>query len=201
MGVLSGQAGRADQFNFIDDFDAGETISEGDAVSLNYTDFQIYKASAANFDHRLNLIGFALEDGTSGNPIKVHVLTVVPTGILSGLTAGVSYFLSDTQGALSSSAGTHERIVGHATASDRLIRRRGPVSNLLSVSASFTAPTDGFIFLANSDETLTVVGQTVTAFESGKTWASLLRMGDSYSDSFSQTNEEHYFQIMDFGSY
>ena len=63
--------------------------------------------SAAN-----NFIGFALHGATSGDPVIVQVSGVV-TGF-TGLTAGSTYYLSDTAGAISTSAGSQSRKIGIA---------------------------------------------------------------------------------------
>lgn len=64
-------------------------------------------------------IGFNLNVVTSGNPLNVKTSGRV-TG-LSGLTAGTTYYISSTAGALTSSAPTNKRAVGIADSTTSLI--------------------------------------------------------------------------------
>jgi hypothetical protein len=66
-----------------------------------------------------NFIGFAEESGTEGQSKNVVV-----TGInssLTGLTVGATYYLSDTAGAIATSAGTVSRKIGIAISATEII--------------------------------------------------------------------------------
>lgn len=142
MSVNTSQNALASDINNIGHFVAGEAISSGDAVSLNYADYKIYKASAAAFDHRLNFIGFAMAAASLGAGVSVNVLTVVNEK--TGLTADTIYYLSNTQGAIGTSAGTYERIIGRSVSTAKIIRKRGVVNAsaiALSRATTYTAPT------------------------------------------------------------
>lgn len=93
------------------------------ALRVNYYDTvsgTAYKASAASNSQRANsLVGFATENITSGNAGNIKVGGVV-TG-LSGLTPGATYYLSNTAGAISTSAGTVSRKVGVAISATELL--------------------------------------------------------------------------------
>lgn len=80
---------------------------------------QIYKADASLNDvHANNFIGFANEAITSGQAGSVTVSGLVT---LTGLTAGAQYFLSDTDGAIATTAGTVSRKVGNAISTTKLL--------------------------------------------------------------------------------
>lgn len=198
MTVRTGQNVNAYDLNLIDHFVAGESISSGDAVSLNYSDYKIYKASASALDHRLNFIGFAMEAGTENNAIEVNVRTVVNEK--SGLTANTIYYLSNTQGAISTSAGTYERIIGRSISTSRIIRKRGVVSKPISVSSGI-APCDGLIAFTNNDagtNEITVSGQVMEASSNAMTVP--VGMGQTFSADLSGT-DVYWFVILDFGGY
>jgi len=106
------------------DFVYGETISAGDAVYLKASDGKVYKTDAGFDDERIhNFVGFAKEDGALDETHKVQVSGIVSG--LSGLTTGSLYYLSDTAGAISDTAGTYEKIIGIAVSSTRLLLRPG----------------------------------------------------------------------------
>lgn len=67
----------------------------------------IVKSSGAGFDARLNFIGFALETKSAGENCLVNEFELP---VLSGLTAGVEYYLSETQGQLVNLVGDNNLI-------------------------------------------------------------------------------------------
>lgn len=103
------------------DATAGETISAGDWVFFNTADqewYQIDADTAAEVDAAY--IGVALGSGTDGVSITsgVQISGVYTT---SGLTAGDIYYLSNTAGAITNSAGTTERAIGVALSTTKLL--------------------------------------------------------------------------------
>jgi hypothetical protein len=152
MSVKTGQNADPSDINNINHFVAGESISSGDAVSLNYSDYKVYKASASAFDHRLNFVGFAMAAATLNNPVQVNVLTVVNEK--TGLTANTTYYLSNTQGAIGTSAGTYERIIGRSVSTTKLIRKRGIVTATpitLAAETTHTIPTNVQVLMDGSN--------------------------------------------------
>ena len=101
--------------------DAGETISSGDWVYLKESDGQWYKTDANTQATVKNVkIGKALGAGTAGNAISggIFVGGLEKTGTYS---AGQLYYLSNTAGALSTTAGEFEALVGIGDANGELI--------------------------------------------------------------------------------
>lgn len=91
-------------------------------VTVTATNY-IRLASAAGFPSAPSgyekFIGFSLTNSTVGNPITVQYGGVV-TG-LSGLTAGSIYYLGNTPGTISTSAGTNTKFVGIAITTTSLL--------------------------------------------------------------------------------
>lgn len=87
---------------------------------IDSTSGRICRASAGLSTARANnFIGFAYETKGSGVACRV-AMTAVATG-LSGLTAGTTYYLSNTYGSLATSAGGVSRKVGVALSSTSLL--------------------------------------------------------------------------------
>lgn len=87
---------------------------------------RVYKTSADNVTYvgtawTTNFLGFAKTTVASLASVGIQVLNIY-TG-LSGLTTGLTYYLSNTQGTIASSAGTVSKKVGVATSSTNLFIR------------------------------------------------------------------------------
>lgn len=138
MSIHDGSDGTADLWTPV--FTAGESISAGDAVALDLSDGKVYKASAASWAYRINLIGFAITAAGASSPIEVNTSQIVAEK--TGLTPGSAYYLSDTQGAISTSAGTIQRKIGIATSATRILRPKNgaPVSDWISRALSSDTP-------------------------------------------------------------
>ena len=111
------------------------TMSAGD-------DNVIIKASASEYGARLNFLGFAIAGATAGNKVDIDVQDIT-TAHNQTLTAGEMYYLSDTNGAISTTAGTIDRVIGYASDTQRLLRRRGAVTSPFSISANSNNPVHG----------------------------------------------------------
>ena len=101
--------------------DAGETITSGQWVYLKESDGAWYKTDANTQATVKNVkIGKALGAGTAGNAISggVFVGGLEKTGTY---TVGQLYYLSNTAGALSTTAGEFEALVGIGDANGELI--------------------------------------------------------------------------------
>lgn len=193
MSIVNGQT--ADASDFIPEYQAGEAIAANDAIALDVTDGKIYKASASDFTSaRINFIGFAVAT------IAVNAWGMVNTTRIyqktSGFVKGTQYYLSNTNGLLSSTAGTVERKVGKAFSNDRLYRDRGLVSGFISLSlgVTYTIRTDGNLTRYNSGGGITVNGIDF----SYNTLTISLRAGESASVA-SATSNYAFFRIMDYG--
>lgn len=103
------------------DATAGETISAGDLVFFQTSDQEWYQADADVAAEVNNVqLGIALGSGTDGVSITggVQISGVYTT---SGLTAGDTYYVSNTPGQITNSAGTTERVVGVALSATKLL--------------------------------------------------------------------------------
>lgn len=97
------------------DFVLRYMIYEIDTVSgqISRTQTNISRARSNNF------IGFAKETKSAGQSCKTY-LTSLADGLV-GLTTGVLYYLSDTLGAISTSAGTVSRKIGISISTSRIL--------------------------------------------------------------------------------
>jgi hypothetical protein len=100
---------------------AGESVSAGELVYFKTSDQEWYKTdadTAATVDGVQ--LGIALGSGTDGVSITGGV-QISGTYTTTGLTAGATYYASNTGGAISSSAGTTSRVVGVALSTTKLL--------------------------------------------------------------------------------
>lgn len=114
-----------DAGGFRDDKNAGETIAGATLpvpVYQNTTDNEFYKCDA-NVSTKLNFVGFAISDGTDGNPIDIQMTGIVRG--FSGLSEGVKYYLSDSAGYIGTTPGTYEVLVGIAISETELLIMKG----------------------------------------------------------------------------
>jgi hypothetical protein len=101
--------------------DAGENVADGDWVYYNTTDGEWYKTDADDTAKCNNVqIGKARGAGTNGNPITGGVFI---SGIetVGTYIAGTTYYISNTAGELSTSAGTNSVVVGVGDANGDLV--------------------------------------------------------------------------------
>lgn len=103
------------------DATAGETIAAGDLVFFQTSDQEWYQVDADTAAEVNGVqLGIALGAGTDGASITggVQISGVYTT---TGLTAGDTYYASNTAGAISNSAGTTERAIGFALSTTKLL--------------------------------------------------------------------------------
>jgi hypothetical protein len=94
---------------------AGETIAQGDLIYLLTADGLWYKTDADTSSTVLNTImGIAQGAGTVGVDIASGILIKGKSPVNTGLTAGSTYYASNTAGAISTSPGTNSRAIGKA---------------------------------------------------------------------------------------
>lgn len=90
---------------------AGENLTGSNAVYLKTSDGKWYKTQATTSASCDGVIlGIAQAAATTGNAVNVCIGGVDKTQ--TGLTPGATYYLSDTAGAISSSAGTISVVIG-----------------------------------------------------------------------------------------
>lgn len=135
---------------------AGQTVSAGQIVYLN-TDGRWWLADA-DVLATLNdvMLGIAQGSGTAGNSITNGILRKGTDSNQSGLVAGTNYFVSNTAGGISTSAGTHTRKIGVGRASTQLYfdpeYAQLPTSNekaAMSGGAEFGTPSSTNKFVTN----------------------------------------------------
>lgn len=100
---------------------AGETVAAGELVRLSDADGEWYLADASSASTSEGAkLGIAQGAGTDGNAISGGVL-IGGVDKNATYTAGQKYYVSDTAGALATSAGTVEVYVGKGDANNNLI--------------------------------------------------------------------------------
>jgi len=80
---------------------------------------RVYKTSAAQTQTVNSFMGFSYEAGTIGTTMPVTVAAINPN--LTGLTISDKYYISDTFGVISTSAGTIERKAGVAVSETEIL--------------------------------------------------------------------------------
>ena len=85
--------------------------------TIGRTAGRYYKTKASVLDARNFPTAFALESGTAGQVKTVVIGGIIPT---TGLTAGSDYYVSNTAGAIATSAGTYGKKLGRAISTTQL---------------------------------------------------------------------------------
>lgn len=138
--------------------------------------------SDGNVVSRLDYIGFAQATATSGNPVTIQTDATI-TG-LSGLTAGLKYFASDTAGSLSSTVGTYEVPLGIAASTTSLLLDKSTqstfVGSLVPVGSSNTV---GLVVIAPPLARKAVIYGSVVA-TSGAATLTVFRIGATTTISY-----------------
>ena len=169
--------------------DAGETIADGEWVYLNTADGEWYKTDADAAATSLNVqIGKARGAGTDGNPITGGVF-------ISGLetvgtyTPGQAYYLSNTAGALSTSAGTNSVLVGYGDANGDLLLRYISQNVIGAASGTVGTPSsvNKFVTQAGTSSDATDQSQTTQNGSTAVGQASTTGLGNRKAQSFIPT--------------
>lgn len=101
---------------------AGETIAEGDIIYFKSSDSRWWLAQADDSATFTEVqLGVAQGAGTAGNSISGGVLIYGKADNFTGLTATAIYYLSDTAGDVSTSAGSTSILLGQAYATDGIL--------------------------------------------------------------------------------
>lgn len=117
---------------------AGETINGATlpvAIYQSTSDNEIY-ACDGNDQAKLEFIGFAITNGTDGNPITIQVKGIVSG--FTGLAEGTRYYVQDDK-TIGTSKGTYEVLVGIAISETELLIIKGALEYMGSASVD----TDG----------------------------------------------------------
>lgn len=128
---------------------AGETITGATLpvpIFQNTSDNEFYICDG-NDTSKLKYKGFAVGNGTDGAAMRATFSGVV--GGFTGLDEGVSYYLSDTAGAIQNTPGTYPVLVGVAISSTELLIQKGRRyanggSTSLGTASGSSAVTCGF---------------------------------------------------------
>lgn len=121
--------------------DAGENVADGDWVYFNTTDGEWYKTDADDTTKCLGVqIGKARGAGTNGNPITGGIF-VAGLEKVGTYVAGTTYYLGNTAGALSTSAGTNSVVVGVGDANGDLILKKATPNQVDAMGGDGANPT------------------------------------------------------------
>ena len=122
---------------------AGETVADGDFLYFKTSDQEWYKADASVVATSENVqIGIAQGAGTDGAAISGGVL-ISGVHTTTGLTAGSSYYISDTAGAIAATAGTVEVLVGTALSTTKLLLQLRTAEMVTATEKDALAGTSG----------------------------------------------------------
>lgn len=141
---------------------AGETIANGQIVYFKASDSRWWLADAdsiATIDDVI--LGVAQGSGTAGNAITGGVLLAGVDNAQSGLSAGAIYYISNTAGGISSSAGTNSRVIGQAKSTTELYFDPRFYNNRFLTSDGISATA--------SDQSQTTTNATIEAGEANST--------------------------------
>lgn len=149
---------------------AGATIVAGNLVYYDdpTNQWKLASASAAATCSEV-LLGIAQGSGTSGNPISSGVLLQGVDTHQSALTDGVTMYTSNTPGAISTSAGTVNVVIGISKGTTQLYFAPGfnqkVTQDMINAMAgtSGTAPSGSNKFVDNADTTGTGLVQRASA--------------------------------------
>lgn len=99
---------------------AGETLALGNAVYLKTADQRWWKADASATNTSVGVqIGFADSVATAGTAVNILIQGYEKN--LSGLSAGSDYFLTNTPGTISTTAGTNRVLIANAVSATLLL--------------------------------------------------------------------------------
>jgi hypothetical protein len=161
LDVVSGGSASFDNLIFTNQT-AGETIAQGNAVYLKFSDMRWYKAEA-DVDATISntLKGIAKGAGSTGNVIAGGVQIFGMCNVFTGLTANTDYWLADTAGAISTTPGTKKVYIGKSSSTTNI---------LVNINMAVGNPTEFVTTSAGAGD----VGKGVVLNASGKLDPSLV---------------------------
>lgn len=155
----------------INSVNAGETVAAGELLYFKTSDQEWYKCDADTASTVENVqLGIALGAGSDGASISggVQIAGVYTT---TGLTAGSTYYASNTAGAYSTSAGTTSVVIGLALSTTRLFLVPRYFNSVTSNEKDALAGGDELGTPSSSNKFLTENARAqVVTFTSSGTW-------------------------------
>jgi hypothetical protein len=123
---------------------------------------KVFKTNA-KYRESSSFLGFAMKNASANDVIFAQIANRFES--LSGLSVGSYYYLSDTSGAIATSAGTVSRKVAYAdTTTSVVFNISGHNFNRYSIVAGETFPFDGFVYvgfsLADSSASYTIIDES-----------------------------------------
>ena len=97
----------------------GEAVSNGDALMISGADGKIYKANATSQSNCDRFIGIAIQTQASGET-ALYISSGFKTDY-TNLTAGAVYYLTNSNGVISTSPGSYTKRVGIAVSATTLL--------------------------------------------------------------------------------
>lgn len=110
--------GNGDQGHYSDEDDANQQPKIDVRFTYKIQNGKIWKVKATTAEYANSIMGIALATVAADETVKVRTEGKV-TG-LTGLTAYSTYYLSDTDGAIATSAGSNSKIIGRALSTTAL---------------------------------------------------------------------------------
>lgn len=130
--------------------DAGENVASGEWVYYNTTDGEWYLTDADDTTKSLNVqIGKARGAGTNGNAISGGIFTA-GLETVGTYVAGTTYYLGNTAGTLSTSAGTNSVVVGVGDANGDLILRKATPSQTDALAGNNGTPSSANTYITQT---------------------------------------------------
>lgn len=141
---------------------AGETIVDGDWVYQLTSDGEWYKTDADTIVTSIGVrIGKARGAGTNGNAITGGVF-IGGLETVGTYTPGQAYYLSNTAGALSTTAGTNSVLVGYGDANSDLVLGFTPISYQNAQAGTVGTPSSQNKYITQQGTFSTQIDQSQT---------------------------------------
>lgn len=185
---------------------AGETITIGQWVYLKESDGRWYKTAANDISKCLGVkVGKALGAGTAGGAIAsgVFIQGLETSGTYSAFT---TYYLSDTPGAVGTSAGTNSVQVGISDANSKLIVSKISTSHINALAGTVGIPSGVNKYLTVSNEFVDTdqsqTGEdTATAFGAANTTGNKNLLAQSFIPTLVKIRGGKLYKTADTGSF
>lgn len=159
---------------------AGATVAKGQYIYLDTaTDTWKLTDATASAKSQNVLIGIAQSAATSGNAFASGILIQGLDANQTGLSAGTVYYLSNTPGAVGSSAGTYSVVVGIAKDSTHMyfvpgFNQQVTQDQLNALVGTVGTPSSSNKYVTDADTTATPTANRVVRFNSGGSLPGLL---------------------------
>ena len=161
-------------------YNAGETIAGATLPVPVYQDTSDgeWYACDANVSTKLNFRGYAITDGTDGNPINIQIGGIVSG--FSGLAKG-KYYVSDTAGTIQTTPGTFEVLAGLAISATEILIIRDETcafidSNVTRTDTQTASAAKSGTFTITTPRRARLIKFTVSVFDNLQTGANSTRV-------------------------